>query len=61
MPLVSIITINATSDGLNGTMVTCSDVETSESVSTIIHIINENLINTTGEFIVTVSVIIVRP
>ena len=44
VPLVSILTINATSDRLNGTMVTCSDIETSESVSTTISIINENAI-----------------
>ena len=62
VPLISRLIINATSDSLNRTVVTCSDVETSESASITIHIINENEINTTGEFVLTtVSVIIVRP
>ena len=58
LPLVSSLTINATSDRLNGTVVTCSDVETSESASTTISIINENLINTTGECIATILVML---
>ena len=52
VPLVSKLIINATSHRLNGTMVTCSDVETSESVSTTINIINENLKPIKGELLV---------
>ena len=40
LPLVSSLTINAISDGLNGTVVTCSDIETSQSASTTININN---------------------
>ena len=40
VPLVSKLAINATSDGLNGTVVTCLDVQASESMATIIQIMN---------------------
>ena len=40
VPLMSKLTINATSDNLNQTVVTCLDVEALESVSTTINIIN---------------------
>ena len=49
LPLVSSLIVNATSDGLHGTMITCSNVETSESASTIISIINEDHIKSAGE------------
>ena len=46
-PLISRLVINGTNDHLNQTVVTCLDVEASESDSTTINIINEfqNLIN----------------
>ena len=43
-PLISTLSINPVNKGLNGTEVNCTDVGTSETVSTIITIIDENLI-----------------
>ena len=42
VPLISRLIINAASHNLNQTVVTCSDVEATESVSTTINIINES-------------------
>ena len=38
IPLVSRLVINATTDNLNGFVLTCSDIETSESMTTIIRV-----------------------
>ena len=40
MPLVSRLSINAVTDSLNGFVLTCTDVETSESVATTIQIMS---------------------
>ena len=49
VPLISKLVINGTSDHLNQTVVTCLDVETSESDSTTIDIINESQNLISGE------------
>ncbi len=44
LPLVSTLLIDPVNMGLNGTEVNCTDVNTSETVTTIIKIINEDWI-----------------
>ena len=46
LPLMSTLSVSPVSDGLNGTVVNCTDVTTSDTVSTIIIIVvlNEELI-----------------
>jgi hypothetical protein len=40
VPLVSRLAINATTDNFNGFVLTCSDLETSESMATIIQVMS---------------------
>ena len=42
LPLISMLTINSTGIGLNGTVVHCRDAETETSISTTINIIDPN-------------------
>ena len=44
LQLTSMLLIKSVNDGLNGTEVNCADVETSETVSTFVNILNEDQI-----------------
>ena len=44
LPLISRLYISSVSDNLSGIEVTCTDIETSETASTLINVINEDLI-----------------
>ena len=44
LPLMSRLLIRPVSDNLNGTVITCEDLETSNSSSTVINVVNKDMI-----------------
>ena len=44
LPLMSRLLIRPVSDNLNGTVITCEDLETSNSSSTVVNVVNKDMI-----------------